>query len=106
MFTTAFLVKTLSLVASEGFNFYIPVRMFNLCGVPWMTIISFARKGIYSFFCELYLSFMLCSQYITIHCFDVVFQQSRVVQCNEGERSYHIFYQLCAGAPTSLRGNY
>ena len=40
------------------------------------------------------------------HLFILLNQQSRVVQCTEGERSYHIFYQLCAGAPSALRGNY
>jgi len=35
----------------------------------------------------------------------VLFDQSRVVQLFNGERSYHIFYELCAGASPILKGN-
>ncbi|KAL1563673.1 myosin-2-like isoform X1 [Salvia divinorum] len=31
-------------------------------------------------------------------------EKSRVVQLSQGERSYHIFYQLCSGVPSGLRG--
>ncbi|KVH99137.1 IQ motif, EF-hand binding site-containing protein [Cynara cardunculus var. scolymus] len=37
----------------------------------------------------------------TISNFDIV--QARVSQICRGERSYHIFYQICAGAPSALK---
>lgn len=36
----------------------------------------------------------------------LLYKQSRVVQRETGERSYHVFYQLCAGASRGLKGDH
>jgi myosin heavy subunit len=54
---------------------------------------------------ELKLTFVLTKiEKLNIICSFYVSNQSRVVQQARGERSYHIFYQLCAGADDALRG--
>ncbi|KAF6153348.1 hypothetical protein GIB67_003538 [Kingdonia uniflora] len=54
--------------------------------------------------CKITLSSYEFSGNIFLPMIDYMFyEQSRVVQCAEGERSYHIFYQLCNGAPPALR---
>ncbi|KAK9188413.1 hypothetical protein WN944_019816 [Citrus x changshan-huyou] len=48
---------------------------------------------------SIYFILSLNNLYINL----LFYEQSRVVQCAEGERAYHIFYQLCVGAPPALR---
>ncbi|KAK9074189.1 hypothetical protein SSX86_006786 [Deinandra increscens subsp. villosa] len=38
-----------------------------------------------------------------IHTLILMFEQSRISQLNRSERSYNVFYQMCAGAPSDMR---
>lgn len=60
-----------------------------------------ANSSRFGKFVEIHFSKLgkICSANVEVF----LLEKSRVVQLANGERSYHVFYQLCSGAPTSLK---
>lgn len=50
-----------------------------------------------------YLNFHLLQQVAGGYISHYLLERARVVSQSSDERNYHIFYQLCAGAPDKLR---